>query len=185
MQIGGALDLAGGCQEFVRIKRPQASLFDDAKRPVAETLIGGELGGIDRAGYRTMFSLDDETLEAGGDSILASRGDLGQLLFSGQRRSGRPQPDPGGAALRGGRLLQASGTKRDLVGSQGEARDVEGAARGERHFRGRLRGTRRPRATKPGRTTMQRWRSAPGSGPAWMRSGVTRWPCRGSPRCVA
>jgi uncharacterized protein YhaN len=29
-----------------------------------------------------MFSLDDETLEAGGESILASKGDLGQLLFS-------------------------------------------------------------------------------------------------------
>ena len=82
MQIGGALDLSGGCQELVRVKRPQASLFDDAKRPLAEALIGGELGGIDRAGYRTMFSLDDETLEAGGDSILASKGDLGQLLFS-------------------------------------------------------------------------------------------------------
>jgi hypothetical protein len=29
-----------------------------------------------------MFCLDDETLEAGGESILASRGDLGHLLFS-------------------------------------------------------------------------------------------------------
>jgi len=29
-----------------------------------------------------MFSLDDETLEKGGDGILASKGDLGELLFS-------------------------------------------------------------------------------------------------------
>src|SRR5258707_10597624 len=29
-----------------------------------------------------MFCLDDETLEAGGESILASKGDLGHLLFS-------------------------------------------------------------------------------------------------------
>ena len=29
-----------------------------------------------------MFSLDDESLEKGGEAILASRGDLGQLLFS-------------------------------------------------------------------------------------------------------
>ncbi len=58
--------------------------------PSPRRLIGGELGGIDRAGYRTMFSLDDETLEAGGDTILASKGDLGQLLFFGQRRPGRP-----------------------------------------------------------------------------------------------
>src|SRR5690606_4638234 len=37
---------------------------------------------VDRDGYRSMFSLDDETLEAGGESILASRGELGRLLFS-------------------------------------------------------------------------------------------------------
>ncbi len=42
----------------------------------------GQLGGIDRESYRAMFSLDDDTLEAGGESILASKGDLGQLLFS-------------------------------------------------------------------------------------------------------
>ena len=29
-----------------------------------------------------MFSLDEESLEKGGEAILASRGDLGQLLFS-------------------------------------------------------------------------------------------------------
>lgn len=29
-----------------------------------------------------MFSLEDETLEKGGESILASKGDLGELLFS-------------------------------------------------------------------------------------------------------
>ena len=29
-----------------------------------------------------MFSLDDESLEKGGEAILESRGDLGQLLFS-------------------------------------------------------------------------------------------------------
>ncbi|RWX58381.1 AAA family ATPase, partial [Mesorhizobium sp. M2A.F.Ca.ET.039.01.1.1] len=32
--------------------------------------------------YSSMFSLDDETLEAGGKAILESRGDLGKLLFT-------------------------------------------------------------------------------------------------------
>jgi uncharacterized protein YhaN len=66
----------------VRIKRPQNSLLDGDDRPISEGVILGELGGIDRESYRTMFSIDDETLEAGGESILASKGDLGQLLFS-------------------------------------------------------------------------------------------------------
>lgn len=83
MRIGGVLDLSSGVREFVRIKRPQNSLLDAHEQPVGENAILGELGGIDREAYRTMFSLDDDTLEEGGESILKARGDLGQLLFSG------------------------------------------------------------------------------------------------------
>ena len=61
---------------------PQNSLLDGNGLPIGEALLAGQLGGIDRDSYRAMFSLDDETLEAGGESILASKGDLGQLLFS-------------------------------------------------------------------------------------------------------
>jgi uncharacterized protein YhaN len=82
MRIGGTLELAGGPQELVRIKRPQNSLLDARDQPITEGVLLGELGGIDRDSYRTMFSLDDATLEAGGESILSSKGDLGQLLFS-------------------------------------------------------------------------------------------------------
>ena len=82
MRIGGALEFGGEKREFARIKRPQNSLLDADDRPIPESAIRGELGGIERDAYRTMFSLDDETLENGGESILESKGDLGQLLFS-------------------------------------------------------------------------------------------------------
>lgn len=82
MRVGGTLELAGGPQQLVRIKRPQNSLLDARDQPITEGVLLGELGGIDRESYRTMFSLDDATLEAGGESILSSKGDLGQLLFS-------------------------------------------------------------------------------------------------------
>ena len=82
MRIGATLELGGEMREFVRIKRPQNSLLDGHDQLIAETAILADLGGIDRDAYRSMFSLDDETLEAGGESILASKGDLGQLLFS-------------------------------------------------------------------------------------------------------
>ena len=82
MRIGAALELAGGVRELVRIKRPQNSLLDDKGQVLADGILLRDLGGIERDSYRTMFSLDDETLEAGGKSILASKGDLGQLLFS-------------------------------------------------------------------------------------------------------
>ena len=82
MRIGGELEINGTSREFVRIKRAQNSLLDGGDKPISDGIIQRELGGIDRASYTTMFSLDDDTLEAGGESILASKGDLGQLLFS-------------------------------------------------------------------------------------------------------
>jgi len=82
MRVGGEIEINGTSRHFVRIKRPQNSLLDGADKPISEGIVLGDLGGIDRASYATMFSLDDDTLEAGGESILASNGDLGQLLFS-------------------------------------------------------------------------------------------------------
>lgn len=82
MQIGGSLELGGAPHELVRIKRAQSSLLDGNGLPIAEALLAGQLGNIDRNSYRAMFSLDDDTLEAGGESILASKGELGELLFS-------------------------------------------------------------------------------------------------------
>ena len=82
MRIGGCLELSVGARELVRIKKPQPTLRDAGGAPVAENLILGDMAGLDRNAYRTMFSLDDDSLEAGGKSILASNGELGQLLFS-------------------------------------------------------------------------------------------------------
>ena len=81
MKIGAALELAGGPMELIRLKR-RDGLRDALEQSVPELVLQADLGGIDRAAYQTMFSLDDETLERGGDSILASKGDLGALLFS-------------------------------------------------------------------------------------------------------
>ena len=61
---------------------PADTLLDANGQPIAEAVLSGQLGSIDRESYRAMFSLDDDTLEAGGESIMASKGDLGQLLFS-------------------------------------------------------------------------------------------------------
>jgi len=79
MRIGAALELSTGIRELARVRR---GLVDDRGQAIADGVILGDLGGIDRDAYRAMFSLDDDTLEAGGESILASKGELGQLLFS-------------------------------------------------------------------------------------------------------
>ena len=82
MRIGARLELGGRPYEVARLKRDRNSLVDADDRPLDETLLTAALAGVDRESFHMMFSLDDESLEKGGEAILASRGDLGQLLFS-------------------------------------------------------------------------------------------------------
>ena len=82
MRVGARIEIAGRTHEIARLKRDKNSLVDMDNRPIDETLLKAELAGVDRAAFRMMFSLDDESLENGGEAILESRGDLGELLFS-------------------------------------------------------------------------------------------------------
>lgn len=82
MRLGGVLELAGVEHAFTRTKQRNNSLLDATGKSVSEMAITAHLAGLSRDAYTTMFSLDDETLEAGGKAILESRGDLGKLLFT-------------------------------------------------------------------------------------------------------
>ena len=82
MQVGGMLEFNGEAHELKRVKQRANSLLDARGLPVAEAMLSVPLAGISRDAYRTMFSLDDVTLEEGGNAILQSKGDLGELLFS-------------------------------------------------------------------------------------------------------
>ncbi|ESX15309.1 hypothetical protein X766_26090 [Mesorhizobium sp. LSJC255A00] len=82
MRIGGVLELAGSEHTFTRTKQRTNSLLNAMGQSMSEVAITAHLAGLSRDAYTTMFSLDDETLEAGGKSILESRGDLGKLLFT-------------------------------------------------------------------------------------------------------
>lgn len=81
MQVGGVLEFDGVQHELKRVKQRAASLLDASGQPLSDMLLGRPLGSLTRDDYRAMFSLDDETLEAGGDEILASKGEIGRLLF--------------------------------------------------------------------------------------------------------
>lgn len=82
MQVGARVAHGGEALEVVRRKGNGPTLFDRTGNALAETTMQALLGGLSREGYSAMFSLDDETLEEGGESILSSGGELGQLLFS-------------------------------------------------------------------------------------------------------
>ena len=82
MRVGGELSIGTERHEAYRLKRNQATLVAADDRPLPEMLFSSVLGGMDRNAYRTMFSLDDESIEKGGEDILKSEGELGAMLFS-------------------------------------------------------------------------------------------------------
>ena len=82
MRIESDLEISGQTHRLVRVRKTKASLLDEHGQPIADGVIANALGGMDRDAYKAMFSLDDDTLEGGGDEILRSEGDLGQLLFA-------------------------------------------------------------------------------------------------------
>ena len=82
MRIEADIRIGDGADRYIRVKKQKASL-QDRHGPVREGVLTSALGGMTRESYKAMFSLDDDTLEAGGDEILKSDGDLGELLFAG------------------------------------------------------------------------------------------------------
>ncbi|HEY0031912.1 MAG TPA: AAA family ATPase, partial [Devosia sp.] len=82
MQVGARLDFGGAEHELVRVKARVNSLLDGKNQPVNEALLSVPLAGLTRESYRSMFSLDDQSLEDGGNAIIASKGELGELLFA-------------------------------------------------------------------------------------------------------
>ncbi len=82
MEIGACLEFDGQAHEFKRFKQRSNSLLNGQGQPINEALLSVPLAGLTRDAYRMMFSLDDQTLEDGGNAILQSKGDLGELLFS-------------------------------------------------------------------------------------------------------
>lgn len=82
MQIGATLQFDGQTRQLIRTKVRTGSLQDERGQPVNEALLGAPLAGIGREAYRTMFSLDEQSLKDGGNAIIQSKGDLGELLFS-------------------------------------------------------------------------------------------------------
>lgn len=82
MRVGADLSWAGNRQTVYRVKRQANTLLTADDRPLPDTLLAAALGGIDRATCQMMFSLDDDSIERGGEAILKSEGELGALLFS-------------------------------------------------------------------------------------------------------
>ncbi|MBD8892563.1 ATP-binding protein [Roseibium litorale] len=82
LRVSGVLDVKGQRLELTRLSNRDGPLRDRNDMILPEAAIQAHLGGLSEADYRQLLCLDDETIEKGGDEIVASNGDIGRLLFS-------------------------------------------------------------------------------------------------------
>lgn len=82
MEIQATLEKDNNLVEYKRIKKTKDSLLDLEDEIVPDSVLYALLGGYTRQDYEILFTANDQTLERGGNEILASKGDLGKLLFS-------------------------------------------------------------------------------------------------------
>lgn len=82
LQVGGLVEINGIGMEIVRVKKAANSLQDRHGDAIPESILQACLGGIIQDDYRKLFCLDDATIEAGGQEITNSKGDIGRLLFA-------------------------------------------------------------------------------------------------------
>jgi len=82
--------LVGGCIEgtkgqeltFNRRKKRKADLLDLAGNPLDPGTLATFLHGIEPALFESLYGIDHKTLVAGGEDILAQKGEVGQALFA-------------------------------------------------------------------------------------------------------
>jgi len=82
MEIGAKITANNTTFQARRNKGNKNTLYAPDGTVMSETTLKSIVGDISREGYEQMYSLDDDSLEKGGESILGSKGDLGALLFS-------------------------------------------------------------------------------------------------------
>jgi uncharacterized protein YhaN len=82
LRVAGTLEIDGAAHSITRLSSRTGNLIDSVGNVVPETLLHAALGGLAMEDYRKLLCLDDETIEAGGDEITKSKGDIGRLLFS-------------------------------------------------------------------------------------------------------
>jgi len=82
LQLSAAVRTNSTVCEGKRIKRPSGNFLASDGSVASDAVSKAVLGDISSDGFAQMFSLNDDSLEAGSESILNSEGDLGSLLFS-------------------------------------------------------------------------------------------------------
>jgi uncharacterized protein YhaN len=81
--VGGIIEGTGGEElEFYRRKKRLADLFDTENNPLDGRQLGRLMPSIGVEVFTSLYGIDHKMLVAGGEEILAQRGEVGQALFA-------------------------------------------------------------------------------------------------------
>ncbi len=82
LRVGAVLNIDGTEHAFTRLSKRAPNLLDAQGQLTPDTILKNALRDLTVEEYRKLLCLDDETIEAGGEEITKSKGDIGKLLFS-------------------------------------------------------------------------------------------------------
>jgi uncharacterized protein YhaN len=82
LRVGGMVEIDGAAHSFTRLSKREPNLLDAQGQVTPDTILTNALRDLTVDEYRKLLCLDDETIEAGGEEITKSKGDIGKLLFS-------------------------------------------------------------------------------------------------------
>jgi len=81
--VGGCLEGADGRElTFLRRKKRKANMLDLDGNPMDHGVLAAFLHGIEPALFESLYGIDHKALVAGGEDILAQKGEVGQALFA-------------------------------------------------------------------------------------------------------
>lgn len=83
LRVSGTFDIDGMSRFFSRLSSGHVSILQDVNGQVlSEASLQMHFGGFSQDDYRNLLCLDDATIEKGGEEIINSKSDIGNLLFS-------------------------------------------------------------------------------------------------------
>ena len=82
LRVGGVLEIDGRAHSLTRLSKRAPNLLDGQGQVTPDTILTSALRDLTVEEYRKLLCLDDETIEAGGEEITKSKGEIGKLLFS-------------------------------------------------------------------------------------------------------
>jgi uncharacterized protein YhaN len=128
--VGGIIRGTDGRElSLLRRKKRKADLLDADGNPLDPDVLSAFLQGIEPALFESLYGIDHQTLVAGGEDILAQKGEVGQALFAAGAGISSLKRILDSLDAEADALFKARGTRQEINRSIREYKDLKKAVR--------------------------------------------------------